>query len=233
MKTYSNEKLIKRNSRIGNIASLLAIAILGVGMFFSFKDSEGQYITLTFSCLIVGFLMFQVGNYYMSKFGKSPRPDETLSAALKGLDDKYNLYHYQTVVSHLLIGPSGIYCLIPFNQAGSISYNSDKKRWKQTGGNFFLKTFGGESLGRPELDANYAVMDAKKYFAKKGIELDKTTPESILVFTNEKASVSTEGYEGLAVTSSKIKELIRKRAKNNPVPPELIDSIHGAIESGK
>lgn len=230
MKTSSNEKLIKRNSRIGNITSLLSIAVLGVGMFFSFKDTEGQYLTLTFSCLIVGFLMFQIGNYYMNRFGKPPRPDQLISTALKGMDDKYTLYHYKTSVSHLLVGPSGIYCLLPYNQVGTITYNAAKNRWKQSGGNFFLKTFGGDSIGRPELDANYAVTDITKFIEKKGVSLGSIVPEPVLVFTNEKASINSEGYAGSAVTADKLKEFIRKRAKSNPVPPELIEAIQKAID---
>ena len=229
MKIYSNEKLIKRNTRIGNITSLLSIGILAVGMFFSFKDKEGTYLTLTFTCLIVGFLLFQVGNYFMNRFGKPPRPDQKISQALKGLDDKFTLYHYMTNVAHLLVGPSGIYCLLPYNQPGTISYNSTKNRWKQTGGNFFLKAFGGDSLGRPELDANYAVMDITKYLNKKGVEIGSTTPESVLVFINEKAELNPEGYSGPAMTSEKLKEFIRKRSKGTPISPELITAINQAI----
>jgi hypothetical protein len=231
MKTYSNEKLIKRNTLIGNITSLTSIAVLGVGMYLSFKDTTGsQYLTITYTCLIVGFLLFQVGNYFTNRFGKPPRPDQRISQALKGLDDKYTLYHYMTNIPHLLVGPSGIYCLLPYNQIGTITYNAEKNRWKQTGGNFFLKTFGGESLGRPENDSQYTVGDITKFFQKKGVDLGGTIPEPVLVFTNEKATIDAGSYEGLVVISEKLKELIRKRAKSNPVPPEVLSAIQQAIE---
>jgi len=55
MKIYSNEKLIKRNNRLGQIASILSLIVLGVGMYFSFRDTEGNYIALTFGALIIGF----------------------------------------------------------------------------------------------------------------------------------------------------------------------------------
>ncbi|EKD88555.1 MAG: hypothetical protein ACD_34C00470G0005, partial [uncultured bacterium] len=58
MKIISNDKLIKRNTRVGNITSLASVAVLGVGMYFSFKDVDGKYLPLTFSSLIVGFLLF-------------------------------------------------------------------------------------------------------------------------------------------------------------------------------
>ncbi|MCX6054438.1 MAG: hypothetical protein NTZ74_05900 [Chloroflexi bacterium] len=230
MKIFSNDKLIKRNGRIGNITSLLSILILGVGMYFSFKDKDGTYLPLTFAALIIGFLSFQVGNYFMARWGKPPRPDQKLSQALKGLDDKYSLYHFQTVVSHLLIGPSGIYCFLPYNQSGNISYNDKKSRWKQSGGNFFLKTFGGESIGRPDLDSKYAVADITKFFIKKDIDLGSYLPEAIIVFTNSKAYVNNDNAETPAVTIEKLKELIRKRGKLNVISVELLNQIHEKIQ---
>ncbi len=229
MKIVSNDKLIKRNTRIGNITSIASVAVLGIGMYFSFQDKDGKYLPLTFSSLIIGFLLFQIGNYYMNRFGKPPRPDQKLSAALKGLDDKYTLYHFTTNIPHLLVGPSGIYCLLPYNQPGSIAYNAIKNRWKQSGGNFFLKTFGGDSLGRPDLDANYAVGDITKYFEKKGVSLGTTVPEPVIVFVNDKATVNTEGFTGSAVTVDKLKEYIRKRAKIAPLAPELLTDISEKI----
>ena len=93
-----------------------------------------------------------------------------------------------------------------------------------------MKTFGGDNLGRPDLDSNYAVSDLVKFFEKKGVKLGLVTPEPVIVFTNEKAVVNPEGYTGLAVTTEKIKEFIRKRAKNNPIAPDLLSAIHQAID---
>ncbi len=140
MKIYSNEKLINRNKKIGNITSISSLLILGVGMFFSFKDKDGSYLVYTFSAL-TGFLLFQIGNFYMSKWGKSPRPDEKITAALKGLDDRYRFIITPRRFRILLAGPAGILCLIPYQQAGTITYNKTKGKWKQTGGKTFPQDF--------------------------------------------------------------------------------------------
>ncbi len=225
MKIYSNDKLINRNRKIGNITSLLSIVILGVGMVFSFRDKDGSYLAYTFGALIVGFLLFQIGNFYMSKWGKSPRPDERLNAVLKGLDDKYSLYHYITPISHLLVGPAGIICLLPYQQAGTIRYDADKNRWRQTGGNFFLKTFGGEGLGNPEKEAKFVLDDANKFFQKSGIDLGTFKPEAVMVFTNSNLNLIAEESETSAVQGSKIKDFIRKKAKPTSFPEELARQI--------
>lgn len=231
MKIYSNEKLINRNRKIGNITSILSIAVLGVGMYFSFKDKDGSYLSLTFASLIIGFLLFQIGNFYMSKWGKSPRPDENLSNALKGLDDRYSLYHYTTPISHLLVGPAGVLCLIPYQQTGSIKFDASKNKWKQSGGNFFLKAFGGEGMGHPEREVNYTVEDATKFFKMKEIDLGSFTPEPVMVFTNNQVSLEAEGSEIPAILAPKLKDLIRKKAKTNPFPDELSRSIEKEIIS--
>jgi hypothetical protein len=222
MKVFSDEKLIKRNKVIGNTLSLVSIAILGVGMFLSFKDKDGSYLPFTFAALIVGFLLFQVGNFYMNKWGKSPRPDEKLSQSLKGLDANYSLYHYKSAVSHLLVGPSGIFALLPYSQPGVIEYNPNRDKWKQSGGNFFLKTFGGESLGRPDLDAKYAVQDLIKMFSKLEIDPGNAVPQAIIVFQNPKAVVKSEGSPIPAMTQEKLKEYIRKQVKANTFSPANI-----------
>jgi hypothetical protein len=213
MRIITNEKLIKRNNKIGQFTSIGSLIILAVGLFYSFKDVKGAYVTLTFSSLIVGFILFQVGNFFLTRWGKSPRPDEIISQSLKGLDDKYTLYHYETDISHLLVGPAGIIVLLPYPQSGKISYDAQKNQWKQKGGNFFLKVFAQEGLGKPNSDAKDNKELLERYLLKIGVEKDLAKGSSLLVFTNENATV--EGTESPTpyVTIAKIKDYIRKQAK--------------------
>jgi hypothetical protein len=229
MKIFSNEKLIIRNKTLGNVLSLGSIAILGTGMFFSFKDKDGTYLPYTFAALIIGFLLFQVGNYFMNRWGKSPRPDEKIAQALKGLDSNYSLYQYTTPIPHLLVGPAGVFTILPYNQPGVIKYDNNRGRWKQTGGNFFLKAFGGENLGRPELDARYSVGDVSKFLNKLGVDLGRYVPQAVIVFTNSKSVVEDEGSLTPAVTQEKLKEFIRKQVKVNSIPPEIINQVKKSI----
>ena len=226
MKVFIDEKMVKRNKTIGNVLSISSIAILGIGMFMSFKDKDGSYLPYTFGSLIVGFLLFQVANFYMNKWGKSPRPDEKLSLALKGLDSNYSLFHYKSLVSHLLVGPAGIFALLPYSQTGEIEYTAERNHWKQKGGNFFLKTFGGDSLGRPDLDARYASTDLVKQMSKLNVDLGKYTPQPIIVFINPKVLVKAEGSQIPAVTLDKLKEFIRKQVKLNNISPDIITAIN-------
>ena len=103
MRILSNEKLIKRNARIGAIASLGGLAILVVGLVVSFNRID--QIALAWAALLGGFILTQVGLYFGNRWGRRPRPDEMLDTGLKGLNDQYSIYHYNSPVSHLLLGP--------------------------------------------------------------------------------------------------------------------------------
>src|SRR5512136_863354 len=109
MKIVKNEKLIKRNSQIGQYTSLGALAVLGVGMYISFKRQD--LFVYSIAALILGFAMTQIGMFFSNRWGRSPRPDEQLDSALKGLPGDTVLYHYMSPVPHLLVGPAGVWIL--------------------------------------------------------------------------------------------------------------------------
>jgi hypothetical protein len=205
-----NEKLIKRNNQIGKYSGFLSIAVLAAGMYASIKYQE--QITYSLIALILGFTLSQVGIFYSNRFGRSPRMDEELDAALKGLEDQYALYHYQSPVSHLLVGPSGIWILLPFTQKGRIVYEEKRGRWKKLGGNFYLRFFAQDSIGNPEKELASSRKRLLKAFEKIP-ELQSPEIKSALVFTNENAVVEAENAPEPTVHARQLKKLIRKEAK--------------------
>ncbi len=231
MKIYSNEKLIKRNHKLGNIFSIGALVILGVGMYLSYKmPSDLVRVIISYACLIVGFLIFQIGTFYLNRWGRSPRPDEILSQSLKGLDDKFSLYHYMTPVSHLLVGPGGVIALLPYNQKGTMRFDEKKMEWKQFGGNWFLKVFGQENLGRPISEAKYIQEDLERYLKKIGVEVSEAKPSTLLVFTNAEAKIEGDGSPVAYVSAAKLKEHLRKKGKESPIDTEKVVELIGIKE---
>jgi hypothetical protein len=229
MKIVSNEKLIKRNKKIGQITTVAALAVLGIGLYFSFAKPE--QITITFGALLVGFMLTQVGVFYGNRWGRSPRPDELISASLKGLEDKYVLYHYTAGIAHLLTGPTGVWALVPTPAGGKITYDEGKGRFRQKGGNFYMKLFGQDSIGRPELDAQYALTDLKKSFQKNAGGLNLPEPHAVMVFTNPKAELEAFDSPLPAVAVEKLKDFIRKQTKGSPEEFEVIKSLQKALPS--
>src|SRR5574341_268043 len=133
MKIIKNEKLIRRNGKIGLWTSFGALAVLGIGMYIAFKRPD--LFAYSIVALLIGFMLTQIGMYMGNRWGRSPRPDEKLDAGLKGLPGDFSLYHFSTPVSHLLVGPAGVWVLMSYHQRGTITYRNN--RWKLKGGGFF------------------------------------------------------------------------------------------------
>jgi hypothetical protein len=235
MKIVTNEKLINRNKKIGQITSIASLVVLGGGLYFSFTSTSatsplGAYATtITFGALILGFLLSQVGIFYGNRWGRSPRPDERIIQSLKGLEDKYTFYNYTTNVPHLLVGPSGIWVLIPYSVKGLITYDEKKMRWNQKGGNFYMKFFAQEGLGRPDLDALGLIKDAEKYIGDNLKDLAHPPVQAALVFINDKADVEATNAPVPTLPAGKLKDFFRKKAKEEPAPIETIKLLQAAF----
>jgi hypothetical protein len=231
MKIATNEKLINRNRRIAQIASIAGLVILVGGMIISFQRQE--LINFSFAALIIGFILSQVGIYFTNRWGRRPRPDEMLNQSLKGLDSKFSIYHYTTPAAHLLVGPAGVWVLMPRQQRGTISIY--RGRWKHSGGGVlqtYLKLFGQESLGRPDLEIENEIDHLKKYLQRKMPDQELPEIQAALIFTHDKVEININGEETpLAPTLhlNKLKEFIRKTAKNKPVSLEKILEIQQTL----
>jgi hypothetical protein len=207
-----NEKLITRNSRIGKYSGIISIIILAAGIYISVRYQDE--FTYSLIALVIGFTISQIGISYTNKFGRSPRPDESLDAALKGLDDQYALYHYQSPVSHLLVGPAGVWILFPFIQKGKITYNDKKGKWKKGGGNIYLRLFVQDNIGSPDIEISSSLKRLNKQFQKIP-DLNIPAIQAALIFSDEGAVVEAENAPYPTLHARQLKKLIRKEAKGD------------------
>ena len=230
MKVVIDEKLIKRNAKIGQVLTIVSLATLGAGMFITFRNPE--LLGVSVGALLVGFLLSQVGIHFTNRWGRSPRPDEQISLALKGLDKRYALYHYQTPASHVLVGPAGVWVLIPKHQRGTITYR--KNRWKQSGGGIiqnYLKIFAQEGIGRPDLEIESDIEGVEKYLGKRlpeGTEIPEI--QAALIFSNPEADIQADDAPVPTLPAKKLKDMIRKTAKGKSVSPEIVKLIQNTID---
>jgi len=216
MKLVLDEKIIKRNTAIGRYSSLVALLILGGGMYVTFAFPE--QVTLSFGALLVGFLLSQFGIYFGNRWGRRPRTDERLTANLKGLTKDYSLYHYASPVSHLLVGPAGVWIIEPYYQRGTITY--EKGRWRQKGGGFllsYLKIFAQEGLGRPDIEIESDTESLKKFLTKQLGEGQVPPINTVLVFTDERAELKADDAPHPTLKLGALKEFFRKTAKSTPM----------------
>jgi hypothetical protein len=181
--------------------------------------------------LLLGFTLTQIGMYMGNRYGRSPRPDEKLDAGLKGLPGDYTFYHYTTPASHLLVGPAGVWVVIPYHQRGQVTFH--KNRWKMSGGGFlqsYMRIFGQENLGRPDVEIDSEINNLKKRLAKKMDEtaIPEITP--VMVFTSDDVEIEVNDAPVPAMKLKQIKEFIRQKAKERKLSAQTLSEINAALE---
>jgi len=230
MKIFKSDKMIQRNARIGSTITIVSLVILGGGMYITFARPDQFYLSII--ALLVGFLLSQVGIFYSSRWGRRPRPDELLDQSLKGLDNHYALYHYQTPVAHLLVGPAGIWILFSKYQRGTITYQ--KNRWRQKGGGplqAYLRLFAQEGIGRPDLEIDSDIERLGRYLKKKLPDMELPPIQAALVFTHPDIEIEADEAPAPTLFIKKLKDFIRKTAKNKSLSTETVELIQAALES--
>jgi hypothetical protein len=230
MKIIKNENLIKRNGRIGQWTSLGALGVLGIGMYLSFQRPD--LFVYSIGALIAGFLMTQVGMYFSNRWGRSPRPDEQLDAALKGLPGDMTIYHYMTPVPHLLVGSAGLWIFQIYHQRGKVTYY--KNRWRLTGGGFmqaYMTIFGQEGIGRPDGEITNDIDVLKKYFAKKLDGSEVPEIRAALVFTNEQVEIDSTNAPLPVLKLKQLKDFIRQKAKDKPIDFLVMEKLKSFLPS--
>ena len=229
MKIIKNEQLIKRNAKIGQWTSLAALAVLGGGMYLSF--TRPQLFTYSLIALLLGFTLTQVGMHMGNKFGRSPRPDEKLDTGLKGLQNEFVMYHYTTPVSHLLVGPAGVWVVMPYHQRGQAEFK--KNRWHMRGGGFlqsYMRIFGQESLGRPDIEIANEIQSLKKHLLKHMDESEIPEIHALMVFTNDDVVVKAEGSPVPAIKLKQLKDFVRQKAKEKKLSAETLNRLKTVLE---
>ena len=228
MKIIRNEKLIKRNGRIGQWTSLGALGVLGIGLYLTLQRSD--LFVYSIGSLIAGFLMTQVGMYFSNRWGRSPRPDEQLDAALKGLPGDTTIYHYVSPVPHLLVGSAGIWIFQPYHQRGKITFY--KNRWRLTGGGFmqaYMTIFGQEGIGRPDAEIANEIEMVKSFFGKQMDEAEIPEINAALVFTNDQIEIDTTNAPLPALKLKQLKDFMRQKTKEKNIDFPVLERIKSLL----
>jgi hypothetical protein len=190
MKVIINRtKLAQRaqNANIASISGMLAL-LLGVALPI-FIPSVGQMIQLIF--ILAGITISMAGIYQANRWVRKPRPEEQLNKSLKGLDDKYVLYHYPSSLpcDHILLTPEGVVNLETVNLAGLFIYKDGRWVERMTMGRA-LRSVVEERLGDPTRSA----LAVQRYLSEKLSALtgETITIKPLITFTHPGAELDLE-----------------------------------------
>lgn len=206
MEIFLYDRIVQQRSRLGKYASIAGLAILAIGLVISF--TQPKYVYISFVTLIIGFILSQVGNYNLLRWGRKPRADSVLDAALKGLERKWRIYHYYLPASHVLVGPGGLYVFLVKPQAGKISVT--EARWRQklsVGRAIFF--FGEESLGNPAADLDVEMRRLARFINDKRPDLSQVSLRGAVIFSNEGVELTLNEPTVTVLTPAKLKAYVR------------------------
>lgn len=231
MKIFINHRLVKRNARIGQITTLAALGMLAIATYLAFRHVE--LFVYTLFLMVISLLLTQIGLYFGSRWGRSPRPDQVLDKSLKGLGREYTMYHYLTPASHLLIGPAGVWALLPYPSAGVVRWA--RGRYRQRGGGFlaaYLRLFGQDNIGRPDLEARSEI-DLTRRFFRRALNGMEVPVQAALVFYNPAVRVEVQDAPFPVFLARDLKDFLRKQAKEKPISPSMLEAIRSVLPKEK
>jgi hypothetical protein len=206
MQLYTNERKIRRNRTLGSWlmygglgASLIAVAI-------SFLAPG--YILYALALMLVAGLGSQIGTAMYNRFGRSPRMDEVIDFSLKGLDDRFAVFHYLTGTSHAVFGPFGALAIVPRLERGEIKYENET--WLNTPpkGRLSFRT-RQKKLNDIKSETERESRKLKKFLEKTLPDREPVAVDAILVFMAEDADVEADDSPMLAAYRKKLKSLLR------------------------
>lgn len=204
MRQYIDSAKVKRNARIARILSFGGLASMGLGLVISFRPP--YRVDLVLGLFLIGILTSQIGQPMRNRWDRRPRIDELLDGALKGLDQRFAIFHYSLGARHLLICPGGVFALIPRGEAGKIEYN-DGTWTRTTSRGSLIRRAGTRSIRGIEREADAEVDRANS-------RLDLTfSVRPMFVFMHSNAEMNVHQAPAIASHLKKLKSSIRRLPK--------------------
>jgi hypothetical protein len=225
MRRYVNLPRIQRNHNTGRFLVFSGLALLAGGFIYSINNRED--VTTVLLVAVLGTITSQFGIAMMNKWGRSPRLDERIDAALKGLDDRWLVLHYAGPTDHLLIGPPGTITFVPETGEGEITYEGDQ--WiqdKPSGG--LLRRGGRKSMTNLGRKAQRAKSNAEVFLNSHFIvDEGGFEAEPTVIFLSDGANLNLAGQATPlpVVHYKKVKDHLRKLGSGQAPPAEAVDEL--------
>jgi len=228
MEVYINQRKVKVNTEIGRWSLLGGLIVLIVGFFVQIRNPELMWVGLL--ALPVGFLASVIGAYYANHWTRTPRADQVISQALKGISNRYHLYHYLLPASHVLLGPAGMFLFRVYLHEGPISY--DGKRWRQKKSLArFLGVTGQDPLVDPVHDTMADVGRLRRWLAKRLPEDKVPEIAPFVVFVRDNVELLLAETPIPVLRYKQLKGYIRKADKEctSPLTEDALYEIERAM----
>lgn len=194
MRTFTNEKRIRRNRKLSQIVTIVTLIVLGGSLALSIAMSPEQQMSMVWLyCVIVpvGFVGFILSLYMTNQWLRYPHPEEVLTEALKGLGNNYTFYNYYLPAYHVVVAPRGVFAITTRFQTGEFFVKGS--RWRSRDGIVarLFRFVRQEGLGNPMADAKQAAGAVQEW-------LNEILPEAnievepVVAFIAENVTIEAE-----------------------------------------
>ena len=208
MQSVVNESLARNRVRLASGFHIAALAVFAVGLAFSWQQTEFDQIIVSYAAIIVGLVLYQLGQMSLRRWGPRFRQDAALAKALKGLDNRHTLLSFASskLPDYLLVGPNGVRVIVPRMQDGEIVCRAD--RWHRESRGLIsrvLSLFGGNPLGDPTRDAIGGAQKVRHRLESRELTGNRAPDvRSVIVFTHPSAKLR---LDGCSVPAARLKQL--------------------------
>ena len=235
MNIIIDQKSVQRNALIGKILRWVSLGCMLIGLIAVFSEeisSNPNLFAIFFVIMIVGVLLSSVSGFFTSRFGKSPRPDELIDKTFKGLDDRFQIYHYRSAIPHLLIGPAGLWSIIPTFIDGEVTYDENKGNWIHKRSSIINRILQKEYFPNPLSEYKHHKKELEKILTDNHRININPDLKLLVLFLNKNVNLSgiSEKDNILVMPYEKVKDRFRKMAKNNNSSSEVYTSLEEILE---
>jgi hypothetical protein len=215
-----NVRRIERVRRVSKILSFGGLGVMVVALVLSLRKPD--QLGLTMGLALVGLVASQIGTLLMRRWPERGRSDQVLDAALKGLDSRHTLYHYELGCRHALVTPRATVALIPIGEPGIFEWREDEL-WR-------TRVKKGVPSGQPA-PARNLLDQARREGADLELRLRRRLPDRqalevvpLLVFCSDEARLERDTVHP-AVHLKKLKDYVRNLPRRSP----LTDAENAAL----
>ena len=235
MKIFIDQKAVRRNTLIGKILRWVSLGCMLVGLIAVFSQeiaNNPSLFMIFFSIMLVGVVISSISSYFTTRFGKSPRPDELIDKSFKGLDDRFNLYHYKFSIPHLMVSPAGIWSITPAFIDGEIVYNESKANWEHKKSSLLNRFLSKEYFPNPVSDLKLSKKEFHKLLKSINFEANEEIKIKLLIILMNKNIQMDEINEVddiLILPMEKVKDKFRKLSKSDQIPEAILNSFNDSL----
>lgn len=226
MQHYINEGLVRRNRALGRGMMFGGLGASLVAVIISFVAP--LYIFIALGLMLAGGIISQAGTALYNRFGRSPRLDQLIDDSLKGMDDRFGIFHYLLGSRHVVIGPSGALAILPRTERGEISFEDG--RWFQIPPprRFPLRARRRELkdlLAEPERE----IRKLARALSRQLPDHEPIHIDTLVLFLSDDAHLEAGPGAPLAAYRKKVKGLLRTLPRQTTLNEKEIQSLAAGL----